>query len=162
MSRHHSPQPMLARSEEQSSPAGRSAAAERCSEPETSIPAGAKPEVILERIRTLVTDHSREARRLAVAAAARFPDHAAIPSAKRVLVDGKARVGSGEPEPSTTEEFDWLRHPPESARGKWVALVGSEMVASADSLAELTAALRSKQLPKPALVHHLGQEAELR
>ena len=119
------------------------------------IPPNAQPEEVLDQIRALLTDHSLVARRMAVEAAARFPEHAGLQNAKRILNDGKATVGSGGPEPSTTEEFDWLRHPPESARGKWVALVGSKMVAAADTLAEVTDCLRSLKLPKPALVHHI-------
>ncbi len=155
MSNHDPPRTMYAQSGDRSASAGLSGAAEPSREGDSAAPPDALPEEVLERIRTLVTDHSIEARRLAVEAAARFPEHAGIQSAKRILNDGEATVAPGGPEPSTTEEFNWLRQPPESARGKWVALVGSEMVASADTLAELTACLRLQEPAKPALVHHL-------
>ncbi len=114
-----------------------------------------RPGEALKRIRDLVTDHSIAARKLAGEAAARFPEHEAIQNAKRILCDGSAKVGSGGPEPSTTEDFDWLRHPPKSARGKWVALVGGKPVALAETLAKLTDSLTAMKLPKPALVHRI-------
>ena len=120
-----------------------------------AVPPDAQADEILYRIRTLLTDQSIAARRLAIEGAARFPEHEGLQNARRILVDGKAKVGSGDPEPSTKEEFDWLRSPPQSVRGKWVALVGDKLVASAETLAKLTDALRSKKLPKPALVHRI-------
>ncbi len=56
---------------------------------------------------------------------------------------------------SRREEFAWLRESPASARGKLVALVGSEMVACADTMSELMAALKSMNLPKMPLVHRI-------
>ena len=58
-------------------------------------------------------------------------------------------------EPSREEEFEWLRNPPESVRGKWVALLGNEMIDAAETLVELEGSLCSKDLPKPALVHYI-------
>ena len=150
-----SPSPLFAKSRESSGAGGSLSAAKPIREIDSAIPPDAQPDEILDRIRVLLTDHSLLARRLAVEAAARFPEHAGIQQAKRILNDGKATVGSGGPEPSTAAEFAWLRHPPESARGKWVALVGREMIAAADTLAELTDFLRSQKLAKPALVHRI-------
>lgn len=116
---------------------------------------GASPEDILDQIRALVTDNPLVARRMAVEAAAQFPNHEGLRTAHRVLNVGKASVNSGGTEPSTTEEFDWLRRAPESVRGKWVALVGQELVGMADTLTELTDALRAKRFDKPALVHRV-------
>ncbi len=67
----------------------------------------------------------------------------------------EATVGSRGNEPSTDEEFEWLRSPPQWARGKWVALLGSEAIASADTLAELVEALKPMELPRQPLVHHI-------
>lgn len=116
----------------------------------------APPEEILDEIRLLIADGQiLLARRLAVEAADRFPDHEEIRQARHVLNDGKAAVGSRGPEPSTNEEFEWLRNPPEWARGKWVALVGNEAVATADELSELVASLKTMKLPKQPLVHRI-------
>jgi hypothetical protein len=149
------PSPLFAKSREPSGAGSPLNAQKPLQEKDSAIPSDAQPDEILDRIRALLTDHSLLARRLAEEAAARFPEHAGIRQAKRILNDGKATVGSGGPEPGTADEFDWLRHPPESARGKWVALVGREMVAAADTLAELMGDLRSQKLPKPALVHRI-------
>ena len=54
-----------------------------------------------------------------------------------------------------TEELEWLRDPPESARGKWVALVGNQVVATAEALAEVMESLKSMNLPKTPLVHRV-------
>ena len=119
------------------------------------LPQDAAADDVLERIRELLTDQFLTARQLAAEAAVRFPEHEGIQNAWRILSHGRSRICTGGPEPSTTEEFNWLRDPPESVRGKWVALVGSEMVASADTLAEVAERLRSLTLPKPALVHRI-------
>ncbi len=120
-----------------------------------AIPPGATPKAVLDEIRRLITDHLIAARRLAARAASRFPDHRGITNANRILNEGEATVGSGENEPIREEEYEWLRHPPESARGKWVALLGSELVGMARSLAELIELLRSKNLERQALVHRI-------
>lgn len=121
------------------------------------IPRNADPDEVLESIRSLVTDHVLKARQMSVEAAARFPRHAGIQNAKRVLEKGRVTLGqaAGNPEPNRDAEFQWLRSPPDSLRGQWVALLGNELVGSGDSLAELVERLRSKNLEKLALIHHL-------
>ncbi len=67
------------------------------------------------------------------------------------------RVASTSPagDHSRKEEFAWLRNPPESARGRLVALIDGEMVASAQTMSELTAALKAMNLSKMPLVHRV-------
>lgn len=155
MSTHRSSEPMLARTHDPPGSSGRRGAGGPLREKDPLIPPDAQPAEILERIRDLITDHSQTARRMAVEAAARFPENAEIQNAKRILNDGRATAGSGGSEPSSAKEFEWLRYPAESARGKWIALVGSKVVGSADTLRELTASLRAEKLSKPALVHRI-------
>ncbi len=96
------------------------------------------------------------ARRVSAEARVRLPGHGRVQGGGSIVDNrGKAIAGPEASEPSRKEEFEWLRHPPESARGKWVALLGSEMIAAAEKLVELEESLRSKQLPKPALVHYI-------
>lgn len=64
----------------------------------------------------------------------------------------RTRPASGD---GRSEEFEWLRNPPESARGKWVALIGSEMVAMGEALAEVMESLKTMNLPKTPLVHRV-------
>ena len=108
----------------------------------------------MARILTLLSEERfQTARRLALKAADKFPEHSRLQTARRVFDNrGEAirRPGSGQ---SREEEFAWLNDPPESARGKWVALLGSELIGSAEKLQDLMELLRSKSLPKPALVH---------
>jgi hypothetical protein len=64
----------------------------------------------------------------------------------------RRRPASGQ---GRSEEFEWLRNPPESARGKWVALVGGEMIAAGEALADVLELLKSMDLPKSPLVHRV-------
>ncbi len=97
----------------------------------------------------------RKAQLVAQEAAARFPGHAGIRRMDRALNRWKAATRPADGH-SRTEELAWLRSPPESARGKLVALVGSELVAAADTMAELTECLRSKPLSRSPLVVRIG------
>ncbi len=119
------------------------------------VPPGARPETALATIRSLLREgEHRAARRVAAEAVTRFPGHEEIRNAARVLGDGTATVRPGH-EPSREEELAWLRNPPESVRGKWVALVGSEMVGADESLADLIQVLDTKSFPKRPLVHRV-------
>ena len=52
-------------------------------------------------------------------------------------------------------EFLWLRENSSKFQGQWVALVGNGLVASAASLAELLAELKSNPPMSKPLIHHL-------
>ena len=96
------------------------------------------------------------ARDLAREAAARFPGHARLQKLWWSFDNrGKSWVAPGGPEPSRAKEFEWLRHPPEWARGKWVALVGSEAVAVGETLREVAESVRSQNLSRRPLVHRI-------
>lgn len=116
---------------------------------EASLDGNADPDVIVDEILDLLSrERFRRARALASGAMARFPDHARVRGAWGIFdPKNKARPSSIGPQPSTREEFDWLKDPPEWARGKWVALVGAEAVATADTLDELMQALTSRDDP---------------
>lgn len=152
MNRSHPPSPMIAHESDAAGTAG-SRAARAADSP---LPPEAEPGAVVEEILGhLGKDQYQTARRLAAEALARFPEHPRVQNAWRIF-DKRANAVRGQGnEPSRSEEFDWLKSPPESARGKWVALVGKEMVAAADTLAELVEALKSLSLPKPPLVHQL-------
>lgn len=117
--------------------------------------AAAAPRDVLDRLRQLVEDGQiGAARRLTQEAVRRFPDDPSMQLAKRVLAKGEP---SPVPyvQPTAAAEYEWLDRPPEEARGKWVALIGSELVAMADSVDELMKLLRSRKLSRFPLVHHL-------
>lgn len=52
-------------------------------------------------------------------------------------------------------EFRWLNLNSARFRGRWVALLGDQLVASADSLKELLAELKELKLEGRPLVHHV-------
>ncbi len=52
-------------------------------------------------------------------------------------------------------EFHWLRTKAAEYEGKWVALVGENLVASSDTLKELLARLAELQVEQKPLIHHL-------
>ncbi len=119
------------------------------------LPPARRPDDMLKRIRAhLVEGRYRTAQRLAGEAVARFPEHPEIRTMNRGLNEWKVRTrpASGQ---GRAEELEWLRNPPESARGKWVALVGSRLVAAGEALAEVMESLKSMDLPKTPLVHRV-------
>jgi hypothetical protein len=79
-----------------------------------------------------------EARRLAMQAADRFPQNAALRQYARVLAPpvNVARIAV---QPGSALNMNWLRAHKETYLGKWVALREGELIDSAASLAELAA-----------------------
>jgi hypothetical protein len=54
-----------------------------------------------------------------------------------------------------TPEFNWLRANWDAYEGKWVALVGEDLVACSDTLKDLLAQLEGRQFERIPLTHHL-------
>ncbi len=122
------------------------------------LPPDAEPNAVVDEILALLSaERYRTARRLAAAALERFPEHVRVERAWSIFERrGKARAVRSRLEPkSREEEFRWLSNPPASARGKWVALLGSEVVGMSESLVELTEKIRPMNLPHSALVHYI-------
>jgi len=141
----NSHQPILTRGAESGVP---TASTEPCLKP------NADPDAVVDEILVLLgQERFRSARRLAAEVLARFPDHARVRRAWRIFDNrGKAKISPVGPQGPTHEEFEWLKKTPEWAAGKWVALVGSEAVASADGHDELMETLATMDLPKLPLV----------
>ncbi len=100
-------------------------------------------EALLSEIRQhLETGEIRLAKRLASDAARRHPAHVEIRAIHRTLNEGRsvARPGTGR---DMRSEYEWLRDPPEKYRGRWVALIGYAVFASAKTLQGLQASLPS-------------------
>lgn len=117
------------------------------------------PDTAIDKVMLLLDeDRFGTARRMAAEALARFPDNGRVQGAWGIFENrNKARVNPAGPrQPSREKEFAWLRNPPSWAFGKWVALVDSEAVAVADTLAEVLATLKSKTFPKQPLVHRIA------
>ncbi len=108
-------------------------------------------------MRFLDEDRFLTARRTAAEALARFPDNRRVRGAWGMFDNrNKARVSPTGPRPLGQKEFAWRRAPPEWAFGKWVALLGAEAVAVADTLAEVLEILDSKTLSGQPLVHRIA------
>lgn len=140
---------ILARASESSAATG---AQSRRPLTKATVAADEPPEAVLDEIRgCLRIGDVKAARELAVAAAARHPEHAEIRAAVRVLAEGKSYPASGTGR-NLREEYEWLRDPPERYRGKWVALVGTTVLGAADTLKELLASLPSDSGQTPLTV----------
>jgi hypothetical protein len=148
----NSHQPILARG---AAPGVPTASTERQGPPErTYLKPNADPDAVVDEILVLLgKERFRSARRLAAEALARFPDHARISRAWRIFDNrGKAKISPVGPQGLIHEELEWLKKTPDWVAGKWVALVGSEAVASADGHDELMEALATMDLVKLPLV----------
>ena len=93
----------------------------------------------------------RTAQRLVRAAVTRYPEDPELQKAHGILVGSRAktRPGTGR---NLREEYAWLRNPPAEYRGCWVALIGAEVVAAADTLEQLRASLSAHMGPTPLAV----------
>src|SRR5204863_9731134 len=76
------------------------------------------------------------------------------PKLREVLAPARARK-SDVRDVDRTAEFEWLRTKSAPYRGKWVALVGPEPVASAPSLKELRAELAALPNVGNPLIHRI-------
>ncbi len=114
-------------------------------------------EAQLEEIRRLLGDcRYREAQSLARTAAVRYPGHPEVGDMNRALNEWTATT-----HPATgvdrSQETEWMRRDmPDSLRGQVVALVGAEVVATADTMTELGRQLRSMALAKRPLVFRVA------
>ena len=116
------------------------------------------PDSAIDKVMLLLDeDRFVTARQTAAEALVRFPDNRRVRGAWCLFDNrNKAKVSPMGAQPSTREEFAWLRDPPDWAYGKWVALIGAEAVAVADTAAEIREILKSITLPRPPLVHHIS------
>lgn len=110
-----------------------------------------------ERLLGRIHEHVRAGRiriaqSLARDSAVRYPEDSEAKKACRILTGGEAT-----PRPKTgrslRDEYRWLRSPPDEYRGCWVALVGEEVVAAADTLAKLRELLPPQLERAPLAVH---------
>lgn len=79
------------------------------------------------------------ARKLALTAAQRFPEHAELAKAARILAPPVARVVASEQGANWTGNMEWLQAHRAEYEGRWVALRSGSLVTTAGSLADLLA-----------------------
>lgn len=139
------------------STAGRRTSAGRSdTAPSLDLDSDSPADEILQTVRELLAiGRLTTARGLVARGLRRFPDHAELSKLSSFL-DLREAQSNPLVEPSTSDEIDWLTDPPESARGRWVALIGRQVVAVADSARELKEALRSLDLAQRPLVHRVA------
>lgn len=94
------------------------------------------------------------ARRTAARGAAAFPDDPWLRKANRVLNPSRI-VSKPATAPDRTREFDWLRKHSAEHRGRWVALLGEELLSSGAQLEEVLSEIRSRNLDTQPLIHHI-------
>ncbi len=94
------------------------------------------------------------AQRMAARAADSFADHPWLAKAHRVL--NPKRVTSHPARGSDRKkEFDWLRRNSGAYRGKWVALLGDQLIASSDAAGDVLREIRARNLEARPLVHRV-------
>lgn len=77
------------------------------------------------------------------------------PKLREVLSPARVLGRSPARDYDRSAEFHWLKTKSEEYQGKWVALVGENLVASSDDLQELLARLAQLRLGDRPLIHHL-------
>ncbi|MEZ4714400.1 MAG: hypothetical protein R3A44_44880 [Caldilineaceae bacterium] len=78
------------------------------------------------------------ARTLAATGAAKYPAHAELQKAARILAPPKVLRRNLAPDPTLRANHNWLRTHRLEYSGQWVALRNGQLLASGDSLQELT------------------------
>jgi len=106
----------------------------------------------LGEVRQLLRDGEvHRASQLAAWSVVKHPDHPGLRRIHELL-----NVGRSYRRPATgydvRDELEWLRDPPEEMRGKWVAVVGRQVVGLAESLKQLMAELPTDLEPTPLVV----------
>lgn len=109
-----------------------------------------KPASIEDEVRSLLAGgRISEARKLVEIAGEELPESLreifAPPRIRRVDERGVDR----------TPEFNWLKTNGPAYAGKWVALVGDDLVGCEDVLEELLAKLDQREFERRPLLHHL-------
>ncbi len=102
----------------------------------------------------LASEEATAARRTAAQGADLFPEHSGLAQANRVLNPSRmtSRPATA---PDRSREFAWLRRHGSEYRGRWVALLGDELLASSDELEDVLSIVRSRSLRTKPLVHHI-------
>jgi hypothetical protein len=109
-----------------------------------------------ERIRELVEADQVKAARDLLAEALERGDHGEdLSHWQRVLAPAKTLAIGGELDVDRMPDFRWLDENEETYRGQWVALLGGELLAYAETLDEVLAALERNSRGKRALLHRI-------
>ncbi len=115
------------------------------------------PAVDLNRIRALLSEGLlRDARTVVAEALRRFPNNEALYALSKLTAPSKA-IRSAVRFPRREEELRWLDEHRELYKGRWVALLGNELIASADTMKQLLDAVAAKNIEGSPLIHKVVQ-----
>lgn len=119
----------------------------------------ASPFVMLANAKRLLSqERVKDARDLLVDAAVRYPDDEQIADLLRAISPGRVEQKEGTM-PDRKREVAWIRGNGQHYRGKWVAVLGDELVAVADDLKSLVADVNELgKLPTPPLIQRIVPE----
>lgn len=113
-------------------------------------------EEYVETIRSLLANgEAGAARRTAAEGAARFPDDPWLKKTHRIINPNRITSEPADA-PDRTLEFAWLREHAARYRGRWVALLKDELLASAPNLETVLNKIRERDLEARALVHRIA------
>lgn len=111
------------------------------------------PAVELNRIRALLSEGLlRDARTVIAEALGRFPDNEGLYALSKLTAPSKA-TRSAVTFPRRAEELRWLDEHRDRYKGRWVALLGNVLIASADTMKQLLDAVAAKNIEGSPLVH---------
>ncbi len=111
------------------------------------------PAVELNRIRALLSEGLlRDARTVIAEALRRFPDNEGLYALSTLTAPSKA-TRSAVTFPRRAEELRWLDEHRDRYKGRWVALLGNVLIASADTMKQLLDAVAAKNIEGSPLVH---------
>lgn len=112
-----------------------------------------RPTLELGRIRTLLSEGLlREARAVIAEALKRFPSDESLFALSKLTALQKATRVAEKFQPRN-QEFQWLDEHRDAYKGKWVALLGNEMVASGDTMKQVLDAMATAGVRGNPLVH---------
>jgi hypothetical protein len=115
----------------------------------------ADPAAVAEQVRHWLGEGQLQAARQLLAGALKaYPADAELLSLQHAIAPGRVERTPGR-YPNRQAELDWIARNRSRYQGKWVALVGEQVVAIEDDARVLLDKLKQQSLSETPLVHHL-------
>jgi hypothetical protein len=113
------------------------------------------PDSFLEEIKAILNSGTLVgAREVAERGLALYPDHAELRRLHHAFRPYYVRPAPpGHNIPDRRDTYEWLRQNADKYRGKWVAVLGTDLIAASPDLDELHEVVKSKTLPALPLFH---------
>ena len=124
-------------------------------EPTSMLNQDEEPGAIVKRIRQLLGEGQlQDARSLVNQALQTYPNEPELLRIQRLITPGRV-TSMADCYPDRKTEFNWIACNRVKHRGKWVALIGEQVIAMEDDAEALMQALKHQDLSTSPLVHHL-------